>query len=126
MKKIFLLGIFFILIFFVFAPKIAMAWSPGQPIVPCTDNCKLEDFFTMFVNLYSFIVLEIAGPLAIIALVVGGIFMMVSAGNPSLMSTGKSILKAAIIGLILVFASWVIINFILTTIGFQGNWQKPF
>lgn len=50
--------------------------------------------------------------------------MMISAGNPDLMNKGKQILKWAIIGLVLVFGSWVIIDFILKTIGFtKENWS---
>jgi hypothetical protein len=80
----------------------------------------------MLVKIYNFIVQDIATPLAIISLTVGGILMMMSAGNPNLMTLGKKIFYAAIIGLALVFGSWVIINTIAVTIlGYSfnaGNW----
>lgn len=97
-----------------------MAQSAG--LVPCDTNCKIGDFFTMLVNVYKFIVFKIATPLAIIAITIGAIFMLISAGNPNLFGTGKKILWVAIIGLVLVFGSYAIIGFILTTIGFHGNW----
>jgi len=126
MKKIFLSFAFFCFLSIIFIPILANA----DGLVPCGNAgqtaCTIKDFFTMAVNIYTFIVLQIASPLAIIAMIVGGIFMMVSAGNPGLMATGKKILYSAIIGLVLVFASWLIIDFILTTIGFTGNWQNPF
>ena len=68
----------------------------------------------------------IATPLAVIALTIGGIFMLISAGNPNLFNTGKKIVYAAIIGLVLVFCSWLIVNTILSIIGYQGNWSNPF
>ena len=118
------------MLFVAFAPKIAMAWSIGDPLVTCDPAsgtpCTLTDFFTMITNVYSFIVLEIATPLAIIAMIVGGIFMLVAGGSPGLMATGKKIAITAIIGLVLVFASYLIISFILNLIGFTGNWQAPF
>jgi type IV secretory pathway VirB2 component (pilin) len=133
MKKLIFLGILFILLFFVFSPHVAMAdWKIGDPLVPQNPvgppagTYGITDFFQMLVNIYSFIVLEIATPLALIALVIGGIFMMLSAGSPNMMATGKKIIWSAIIGLVLVFASYVIVQFILTAVGFQGNWQNPF
>ena len=75
--------------------------------------CGINDFFSYAWKYLSFYVIDIATPLAVIALIVGGIFMMISAGNPNLMGTGKKILYAAIIGLVLVFCSLIIINFIL-------------
>jgi type IV secretory pathway VirB2 component (pilin) len=79
----------------------------------------------MLFNIYDFIVWNIATPLAIIALVVGGIFMMISAGNPGMMGLGKTIVVAAIIGLVLVFCSWLIIDTIITSMGgTSGSWSK--
>ena len=112
MKKIFLSIILLCLLSIIFVPFLATAG-----IVPCTNNCGINDFFTMLGNIYNFIVLQIATPLAVIALSIGGILMLISAGDPSLFGKGKEILKWAIIGLVLVFGSWIIINFILTTLG---------
>ena len=97
-------------------------------LVPCgvSCSCTISNVFLMLVKIYNFIVLMIATPLAVIAITVGAIFMMLSAGNPGLMGKGKTILYSAIIGLVLVFCSYLIINFILTTIGFTGNWASPF
>jgi type IV secretory pathway VirB2 component (pilin) len=116
-----------ITLFFLFlVPVIASAQPLGKnPIVPCTDNCQIKDFFTMLVNIYRFIVWDIATPLAIIALIVGGILMLISAGNPNLADTGRKILWVAVIGLILVFASYMIISFIMKTLGYSlGAWDK--
>ena len=137
-KKIFLAGALFLLVFLAFMPKLASAWSVGDPIVPscgpvCTSSgttttctgspCGVCDFFQLITNLYSFIVFEVATPLAVIALAVGGIFMLISAGNANLLGTGKKILYAAIIGLVLVFCSYIIISFIMTVLGYQqGDW----
>ena len=92
-------------------------------IVPCGNSggtpCQLIDFFALLTNIYVFIVWNIATPLAILALMIGGIFLLVSAGNPNLMSLGRKIVWLAIIGLVLVFGSYLIIKTILTTLGFQ-------
>ena len=79
----------------------------------------------MLVNIYNFIVQVIATPLAILAFVVGGICIMVSGGNPGLSGLGKTIMKSATIGLVLVFLSFLIIDFTLHAIGYSGpSWSK--
>ena len=103
------------------APGLTLAWNSGDPIVPCTDNCTLDNFFTMLGNIYSFIVTVIATPLAVVAIAIGGILMMISAGNPNLMGLGKKIFYAALIGLALVWCSYLIIQVILQAIGYTGT-----
>jgi len=78
----------------------------------------------MLTNIYVFIVWDIATPLATIALIVGGIFMMMSAGNPNIMGTGKKIVWAAVIGLVLVFCSFLIIDTILNLLGYLPSWSS--
>jgi hypothetical protein len=123
MKKIFLAGILFCLLSIIFIPVFANA-----AIVNCgnaadgSDACTICNFFETLVNIYNFLVTDIATPLAVIAIIIGAIFMMASAGNPNLMSKGKTILYSAIIGLVLVFGSYLIINFVLTTIGYAQSW----
>jgi len=125
MKKIFLPIVIFCLLSIIFVPFLVKA---EDGIVPCGNPggsaCGISDFFTMLGNIYHFIVFDIATPLAVIALTVGGIMMMISAGSPDLMGKGKKILYAAIIGLALVWGSWLIIDFILKAIGFTGNWSS--
>ena len=117
MKKIFLTPA---LLSTIFAPVAIKA----QGLVPCNGpNCTINSFFTLLGNIYNFIVIQIATPLAVVALIVGGIMLMVSAGNPNLAGLGKKILYSAIIGLVLVFCSWLIIDFILKTLGYSGSWS---
>jgi len=121
MKKLFLLVTSLCLLSIIFIPVLASA----DGLVPCTGaNCTICSFFQMLANIYDFIVKMIATPLAVIALSVGGIMMMVSSGNPNLASNGKKVIYAAIIGLLLVWCSWLIIDFVLQTIGYGsgGSW----
>ena len=128
-NKKFLLSALLLLLVFILIPGLASAWAIGDPLVPAKCNawgCGITDFFTMLVNVYSFIVLLIATPAAVIAITFAAILMMVSAGNPGLMGRGKQILIFAIIGLVLSFGSYLIINSVLGILGFSGNWDKPF
>ena len=47
--------------------------------------------------------------------------MLISAGNSEKVSQAKGILTAAVIGLIIVFASYLIIQFVMQSLGV--NWQ---
>jgi type IV secretory pathway VirB2 component (pilin) len=114
MKKIFLLIVLFYLIIIFFAPFLAKATGP---LVPCTDDCTIDKFKDMLGNIYTFIVTDIAAPLAVISLIVGGACILASAGNPGLMGLGKKIVYAAIIGLVLALGSYAVINFILSALG---------
>jgi hypothetical protein len=124
MKKPLLIALFLVLFLI---PALASAQAP---FVRCGNEgqqpCTICDFFATLTYVYNFLVLDIATPLAIIALIIGGIFLLISAGNPNLHGTGKKIMYAAIIGLALVFGSWLIINTILSVLGYNmGTWWNP-
>jgi len=124
-KKLYLQIFFFCLLSILFIPALTTA----QGLVPCGNDpavpCGVSDFFVMLMNIYNFIVLQIATPLAVIAIIVGAIMMLVSAGNANLFGMGKKIIFTAIIGLVLVFCSWIIIDFIMKALGYTGTWYNP-
>jgi len=113
--------------FVLLSVLIILPFTVSGSIVTCNGpDCTICKFFAMLANIYYFLTAKIATPLAVIALTVGGVMIMMSAGNPNVLSNGKKILWSAIIGLALVFGSWIIINFILTTLGYAlGSWWNP-
>lgn len=126
MKKNFLVIMFLALILL---PSMAngalVSCGNDKPIVKngvCTNCCGIGDFFGVLFNIYFYILL-LSIPLTILALTIGGLFIMISAGNPNLATRGREIVKWAIIGLVLVFCSWIIINFIMTTLGYKVSWN---
>jgi len=124
MKISLLIGLFLVLFLI---PVLALA---QDPFVRCGNpgqsQCTICSFFATLTYIYNFLVLQIATPLAIVGVTIGGVFILISAGNPNFLGLGKKILWSAIIGLFLVFASWVIINTILSAIGYQmGAWWNP-
>ena len=64
--------------------------------------------------------MDIATPLAVVSISIGGIMILISGGNPNLAGTGKKILYSALIGLALVFCSYLIINSILKAVSGGG------
>ena len=130
MKKIFLFICLFLLI-----SSLTPVLANAAGLVPCGDDvnkngkldenekCKIESFFEMLGNIFNFIVKFIATPLAVLMLTIGGIMILISAGNPNLAGTGKKILWVSVIGLVLVFGSWLIISFILGALGYTRAWN---
>jgi len=114
MKKYFLPIILFCLLSVIFIP----AFAHADGIVTCQgpSDCNFDAFKGMLKDIYGFII-GIAAPLAILAITAGAILMMVSAGNPSIMSIGKKVFWSAVIGLILVYASQEIINLVINSMG---------
>ena len=116
MKKIFLAIVFFCLLSIIFIPIL----TEGA-LVECGNSgpsdCTLEKLGGVALKIYKIIVDDIAVPLATLAIIIGGILMMISAGNPNMMGTGKKVFWAAIIGLVLTLGSREIIKLILTALG---------
>ena len=129
MKKIF--WVFFtVLLLPLILPALAQAsqCAGATGLVPCGINatcpCEIQDFFVMLNRIFIFAIKWIVTPLAVLMLTIGGILILISAGNPNLAGLGKKTLYAAIIGLVLAFGSWLIISFILNAIGYTGNWSQ--
>lgn len=76
---------------------------------------ELSDFTVLMVNVAQWI-LGISGSLALLAFVVGGVLFLISAGSREKVEQAKKILSGAVIGLAIVFFSYIVINFILSTV----------
>jgi hypothetical protein len=80
--------------------------GPAQSNDPLTITALIE----LAVRVAKFI-WGISGSVALIFFMYGGFTWLTSAGSPERVTQGKTIFKNAIIGLLLIFGSWVIINF---------------
>ncbi|MEI7452365.1 MAG: pilin [Candidatus Falkowbacteria bacterium] len=120
-KKIVAFSILVFSLFFFLAASNAMAQSGG--IIPDggkkqTGNYELNDFVRLGLNVSQWI-LGITGSLALLFFVYGGFTFLISAGDSSKVDEGKKIISGAIIGLILVFSSYMIIQFAMKTLGVE-------
>ena len=101
------------------------------------QSCTVNDFVRIAVNL-SKIILGLTGSLALLAFVYGGFVFLLSGGSAQNVEKGKGILKAAVIGLVIVFANYTIIQFVLRSADLvnpdgtfknkqirEGNWNTP-
>lgn len=89
-------------------------------IVPQIDhnvqNYGLNHLVQVGINLYKCI-LCIVGSLMVMMTVYGGLLMVLAAGNPSKIAEGKKVIQAAVIGGIIVFASYLVVSFVVRGLG---------
>lgn len=85
-----------------------------------TGDYSLNDILGVAITISNWI-LGIVGSLTLLMFVYGGVTMIISAGSSEKVSRGKEIIKNAIIGLVIVFASYTIIQFALSAMGFDNT-----
>jgi len=93
--------------------------APGDdyhgPLPPCAfdGSCRnVNDLIQLFIN-FGTMTLGIVGTAALVFFVYGGVMMIVSAGNADRVKKGKDILVAAIVGIVIAFSAYALINFVL-------------
>lgn len=86
-------------------------------------NYQVNDILGIAINITK-IILGLVGSLTLLMFIYGGFTFLISAGSSEKVSKAKGIIVAAVIGLLIVFASYIIIKFVLQTLGrndFDGN-----
>lgn len=92
-----------------------LAWGPLLGECASSTGCTLDDFGKLLINAAQMI-LGITGSLTLLFFVYGGFVWLTSGGNTEQIQKGKKILSSALIGLIIVLASYLIVNFTLSAI----------
>ncbi len=132
MKKIIILGLIIISVFTFSSPLLAQTPTPttqtAQSLINPNDpgysegDYELDDFMRIAINV-SNLILRFVGSLALLMFIYGGFTFLLSGGSSDKVSKGKNILVAAVIGLVIVFSSFLIIKFALKTVGVEWNGQ---
>lgn len=83
----------------------------GKILPSCTKcgSCEIADFLKLFQNLYEF-GLQLAVPIGMLFLIVGGILLLTASGRSSQIESGKTIIRQSITGIIIVLVSWIIVD----------------
>lgn len=76
------------------------------PLPGLSSDPELGDYISAIFNL----LMGIAGIIAVLALIIGGVRLMTSAGNPEARGDAKKRITAAIFGMILLFSSYLIMK----------------
>ena len=127
----------------LFVPVVPVGATEGAATVPTTTDCKTVDFsnstntniaqdgigcgntggvpttlfgpgsiFTTIVNVLLFII----GAISVIMLIWGGIRYTTSAGNSAAVTSAKNTIMYAIIGLVIAFLAFALVNWVLGAI----------
>jgi len=81
----------------------------------CGDY-ELNDFASIAVKIAQ-IILGLTGSLALLMFIYGGVMFLVSAGSSEKIATARSVIVGAVIGIFIVFASYMIIGFVFKATG---------
>jgi len=99
-----------------------------DPLTPWndTDPCSLC-FLIMLLNQIANFLLQIASVIAILAFVITGFLFITSSGDPERRNFAKTSFKWIIVGFLIIFLSWLFIDFILSAWGYLdplgGKWE---
>lgn len=86
-----------------------------------TDECKdVGIFVVLLINICRYL-FSIIGGLALLMFIYGGFILIISQGNSELIEKGKSAMTAAVIGLVVAFSAYLLINFIGGVVGVSSD-----
>lgn len=97
---------------FVFAASLIPCGGSGVSDTP-TSACTLCDLYLLAQNIMKFLMWQVTPIIAIFALSWAGFKILISGPNPGLRNEGFGIMKKTLIGVLIVFSSWIIINEVL-------------
>jgi len=95
------------------------------PLPDCafSGQCRdINDLLQLGINIGRFI-FGLIGMLALAMFVYGGFFLVFSLGNPEKVKKGSGILLGAVIGMIIAFGAYILIDFILDALGVADTFR---
>jgi len=78
--------------------------------------CGLCEVFQGISNLINFFAFEMGPIVAGLMFLIGGIYWVAANGNEEQIRKGQDVIKSALIGLVVMYSAWMIINTIITTL----------
>jgi len=118
-KKHLLLSAFLIIFLFLnsgFAFALEVTSYPPLPGLQAPSDCAGSNCLPVYIVYWFGFLVYVAGVLALISFVVGAVGLIVSGDNPELAGNSKDRMKGAVLGLVLVIASFLIIKTINPTL----------
>jgi hypothetical protein len=99
----------------------------GGNLIPCgtstnKGNCDFNALMILVNNVVKFILFKLALPIAAIMFAYAGFELLTAGGDTAKMKKAKTIFINVALGLIIAAAAWLIVNTILTILGYTGTW----
>ncbi len=86
-----------------------------QPI-----QCQLCHAFIMTDKAVDYVVIKLVPLLAVLMLVIGGVMFYFGGVKPELLTRAKTLIKGVVIGLVLIYSAYMIVNIFLMVLGASG------
>jgi len=88
-------------------------------------SCGLCQFFELASNIINFVVFCLTPPVAGLMIVISGL-ILIFGGSESARTYGKKMLTTTVVAIVIIYASWLLINTIFQLIGGanQGSWYQ--
>jgi len=80
-------------------------------------DCTLCHFFVLVDSSIDFLLVDIAPPLALLMLVVGGGMFILASGNPQTITRAKKVITSTLIGVAIIYGAYTIVGLFLQSIG---------
>ncbi|MDA1337490.1 MAG: hypothetical protein O3C23_01860 [bacterium] len=116
------------ILFFAFLVLPLLAFAETHlGLVSCgtstTASCTLCDLFQLITNIVNKILFVYIPLIAPIFVVIGGAYLLVARGDPGMLTKGKDVLTAVVVGLIIVYTAYVLLSTVLTFLG-VAEWTR--
>lgn len=96
------------------SPSLVFAQTP---LIPCEiGECTFCHLFLLIQNVYNFVMFTLTPPVAILSVAIAGFMWFTAAGNEGQAKKARDILITVVKGLVILYAAWIVINFIITFI----------
>ncbi len=100
--------------------------STSKNLIPCgtsvnTKECDFKDLLTLVNNVITFILVDLALPIAALMFAYAGAKLVLSGGSPEARTSAKTIALNTVIGIVLAAGSWIIVKTFLAIMGYQGS-----
>ncbi|MCU0680144.1 MAG: pilin [Planctomycetes bacterium] len=96
-----------------FTPQVSIPGTSIEKGVSSQLEASTKPIFTYIKNIYNYAIM-IAGILAVIVIMIGGVFWLASAGNASNIEKGKDFIGGGVVGLLLALGSYMILGTVNT------------
>lgn len=117
-------SIFFSLVAILFLVSFPI-YTHAAGLVPCDGlDCQPCHIYAGFSNIINFIVFTLTPPIAAIMILASSI-ILIFGGSESARTAGKKMLTSVVIGLIIIYTSWLVVNTIIRTLAKRSDGWVP-
>jgi len=100
--------------------------ASASPVLAEIENPIRANTLADLISVVFQAILGIAGALALVLLAIGGIQYMTSGGDKIAVEQARGRITAAVVGLIVVFGAWLVINVVANILGVRNIFSPGF